>query len=908
MKKNAVVLAIICVFFNAACFSQFADYSEISGVYPVGNNSMWGNGISTVDFNNDQFDDLTIGSDIGVSMYQSNGDGTFEMVQFLYINSHVMHILWIDYDNDDDLDLLVTTYGDGILLFESQSELVFLDKSFYFQSFSDMHAYGASWGDYDRDGWIDLFVCQYEYGVGYPDYPNLLFHNDAGQGFTEVGGNMGVNSWVNNSFQSVWTDFDNDGWVDLYVINDHDAGNEFYKNVNGQYFENLSFNGSGVHGSCMSNSIADYDKDGDFDIFISNSGPQFLLQNNQDHFEEVSVENNAYMYTFGWGGLWIDYNLDGWEDLYVCNDETWTPSNMNFFLVNQGGNGFEQYNFDPYEHKTYSIASGDFNGDLKPDMAIFNGFPASINVWINQNSDTIHAVKLKLQGQASNFHGVGAKVHTYFGGEYSLKQILCGENYISQNSNDLIFGIGEHEVIDSVVIEWPSGWKDHYYNLQADIEHTLIEGASFNVQITSSTNFKLCPFGSTVLTATSNDLAGLNLYAWSNQSDVYSAIYQDTGTHWLTATNSFGIQKTFFFHLNYYETPEVQSQTSPTICHNSSDGSCLIASNELIQVNGQFFNGSLVLENLQSGMHSIPVIDINGCQRQIDFIIETPEDIVLNIDSITLCSAPIEPPQLSMSGGTAPYSIEWENEGANLENGANLFIVNDANGCQKQMSLNLFIAPIPDITINKEVICTGQLSPFTFNAINQDIEITQSYTEPIDSNWLPSGNYNLVFTTEYGCTYSQPFQIDEFPTIDVSIIDTIINDQNSLYAQVHGGSPPFSFYWSNSQTEQYVSTENNQEFWTTVTDSNGCSDSDSFTATANIQPITTAYQIFPNPCDHQLTIQYPKSQDIQIFDSHGKLILATWVNPPYTNIDTTEWNSGLYIIKIENSFKSIVKN
>ena len=127
MKKCAAYYIVLFFILIQNSYAQFIDFTNESGVFFIGNNSMWGNGISAIDFNLDGFDDLTIGSDIGIACYQSNGDGSFEMVHFIYLNTHVLQVLWVDYDNDFDLDLFATSYGDGIFLYERTEGLEFTD-------------------------------------------------------------------------------------------------------------------------------------------------------------------------------------------------------------------------------------------------------------------------------------------------------------------------------------------------------------------------------------------------------------------------------------------------------------------------------------------------------------------------------------------------------------------------------------------------------------------------------------------------------------------------------------------------------------------------------------------------------------------------------------------------------------
>ncbi|MFM7310081.1 MAG: FG-GAP repeat domain-containing protein, partial [Flavobacteriales bacterium] len=305
----------LCLYSCACC--QFVDYTSSSGVTMSSESAMWGNGMSAFDFNEDGFDDLTIAENLsGIALYESQGNGNFNLVQYVALNAVIKHVLWVDFDNDHDADLFVTTNGSGFYLYERQETGELSLRTDLFEEYPQYDAQGASWCDFDKDGWLDLYVCHYQYGQA-PNHPNLLFHNFEGE-FTEVGTQMGVSSWENQAFQSVWTDFDRDGWPDLYVINDHEVGNEYYRNNAGTGFEEWSqINGAGVSLASMSNSVADFDRDGDFDVFVSNGGYQCLLQNSDGQFENVASNLGISVFTFGWGGVWLDQDNDGWQDLYL---------------------------------------------------------------------------------------------------------------------------------------------------------------------------------------------------------------------------------------------------------------------------------------------------------------------------------------------------------------------------------------------------------------------------------------------------------------------------------------------------------------------------------------------------------------------------------------------------------------
>jgi len=193
-----------------------------------------GGGISCVDFDGDGWDDITLATEDGafISFYKNQGDGTFQLLSPLV--DHVeesKHVLWVDFDNDADLDLYVTTYEGSNRLYQNVGNLVFeditIEAGFPIDS---LRHFGASWGDYDRDGWLDLYYTERATLTSGTTNKNRLFKNDTDGTFTEVSFSANVMDESRLPFCAAFFDYDNDKWPDLYIANDKIHPNTLLKN------------------------------------------------------------------------------------------------------------------------------------------------------------------------------------------------------------------------------------------------------------------------------------------------------------------------------------------------------------------------------------------------------------------------------------------------------------------------------------------------------------------------------------------------------------------------------------------------------------------------------------------------------------------------------------------------------
>jgi hypothetical protein len=253
----------------------------------------------------------------------------------------------------------------------------------------------------------------------------------------------------------------------------------FFQNNNGLSFTEIAgLNNSNIAMSCMSNSISDFNRDGFFDVFITDGATPVLLSGDSSGvFSEVANENGFGPFQTGWGALWIDDNFDGWDDLHICQGGTvLTPMNNQYYQNNDGA-FIEMNSFDVETKASFVNAKGDLNGDCFPDFVVMNASPNSYDVWKGISNENNY-FKLKLEGTISNKDAAGAIVEAYSNSGLTMKALLYGDNYISQSSNVLLFGVGNSEIIDSICIYWPRGLIEKFYSIEVNHSYLVIEGSS----------------------------------------------------------------------------------------------------------------------------------------------------------------------------------------------------------------------------------------------------------------------------------------------------------------------------------------------------------------------------------------------------------------------------------------------
>lgn len=457
-----------------------------------------GGGVSFCDFNGDGWDDITFSSatDTPVLFFQNN-EGTFSQVTFDMVdpNYNTKHPVWLDYDNDGDKDFFVTSNTGFNRLYQNQGDMTFVDvtETSGIDGNTPLST-GCAWGDYDNDGFLDVMICKYDFTS---EIYNQLYHNEGDGTFTNVTVASGVADLeAVLCLNAVFCDFNNDGWQDIYINNDRTYyDNYFLKNNGDGTFTDISVSsGADVAMDAMSATVEDFDNDGWVDIYITNTDSPFadpegnaLLSNNGDEtFTNIAGMTGTVFNSFGWGALFLDADLDTFNDIYVSGAFTDTQPAMllpSAFYHNQGNDTClipETAGFDDDIQVSYGNALGDFNNDGLPDMVVINDNSLPF-LWENQTDTSNNYLKVKLEGVSSNKDGIGSKLEVSAGGKVQYRYVALGEGYLSQNSNTELFGVGESTTIDYVKVTWLSGTVDIYNNVAPNQTLEVVEGSTLGI-------------------------------------------------------------------------------------------------------------------------------------------------------------------------------------------------------------------------------------------------------------------------------------------------------------------------------------------------------------------------------------------------------------------------------------------
>jgi hypothetical protein len=672
----------------------------------------FGTGVCFFDFDGDGWDDLSFGNVDGELKFYRNVQGSLQaMPDIVYGEGNTNQILWADIDNDGDPDLLVTTFQGPVRLFRNDGNWTFTNvtaSSGFVQAAGKR--WGASFGDYDKDGFLDLYVCTYIYEPEEYAYSKLnhLYHNNGNGTFTDVTLAAGVGDGLQASFQSAWVDFDRDGWPDLFVINDFEASNSLYHNNGDGTFTDMALElglaQTGEH--CMSISLSDFDLDGDLDLFITNTGvfPQtnnarhmLLVNDGAGNFTESSTLYGLDIFEWGWGALWVDHDNDGFDDLYIATHRELQPAVANLFFENEGGTSFTaRPDLFPSQGltKSHTVARGDLNGDGYPDIVVHNQEPDPPMLWVNEGGGASH-VRIGVEGVVSNRQAVGTWIRVYAGGRVHTQYTVCGENYISQSSQYVHFGLGDATVIDSVVVQYLSGHVDRYYDLPVDTMYSFMEGETFHPVITSLNGFQTCVPNTVVLDA--GDHAD---YLWNTGHTGRFLTVSQSGSYSVSATGPFGIAVTSApVQVTIGPLPGIVAQRIDPLCASASSGSITlsnlagVAEADVIWSNG---GEGMLLTDLPSGAYGFTFTDVNGCTATGVVELMDPPELFVLLQATPVAQGDDGSISWTVFGGVPPYQVTVDGEpvvGSSL-GGLSAAVyevrVTDAQGCVFEENVLVF--------------------------------------------------------------------------------------------------------------------------------------------------------------------------------------------------------------------------
>jgi enediyne biosynthesis protein E4 len=463
-------------------------------------------------------------------LYRNNRNGTFTDVTRaagLDLEMYGMGVAVGDYNNDGFPDILITCVGQN-RLFRNTGKGTFVDVT-QKSGLGSRQALSTSalWFDYDRDGLLDLFVCNYvkwspEHDVfcsldgkhksyctpeAYRGETSWLFHNRGDGTFEDVTARSGIFDSSSKALGVAMLDYDHDGWPDLLVANDTQP-NKLYRNLQNGTFRDIGMEAGialsteGKARAGMGVDTGDFTNSGSPGIAITNFDNEMIglyREQKQGVYEDISTQSGVGLpskNSLGFGCAFFDANLDGFLDLCVANghiDETVRNIRGNVgyaqppqLFLNDGKGMFRdvaaEAGFEFAESKVgRGVACGDFDRDGDVDLLITtNNGPAYL--YRNNQSTGNHSIRFKLVGTKSNRDAIGAEVRIEAGGVTQSRMVKSGSSYLSQSELPLTFGLGKRDHIDRAVILWPSGRTEEFKNLAAGKAYECVEGKGINAQ------------------------------------------------------------------------------------------------------------------------------------------------------------------------------------------------------------------------------------------------------------------------------------------------------------------------------------------------------------------------------------------------------------------------------------------
>jgi len=520
-----------------------------------------GAGVAVVDFNKDGLADVFLPNSLGSnSLYQNNGDMTFtDVAKDTGLDNpegNGYGTCFADYDNDDDLDVYVTGYGNS-KLYENNGNGQFTDittPADIGDSEPTFRTTGCAWGDYDNDGFLDLIVTRWivqneqkPLAFESRDFTKEtrqldLFHNDDGEKFSNVTfllGNVDESpSNVNGAgFQPRFVDYDNDGDVDLFIVNDFGLEHQpsvLWRNDGSSQNGNWKFTDVSepanvdVEIFAMGLAVGDYDNDEDMDFFVTNMGANVLLENDgegsfidkaitagvtasvlqnleitkemlesilvdggydlpdvdESELDEEMFEHLKMVRTMpiGWGAIFFDYDNDGFLDLYLVRGfmTDFMPLEQkqpNMLFRNLGDGTFDDVSSTSgVDDSGYGrgVAYGDFNNDGCLDIFLANVDQYG-KLFVNNCNYENNYLIIKAIGTESNKDAIGARIKVVTDSGTQIREVASGGSHMSQNMLPVHFGLGKSTEISLIQITWPSGNVQELIDIPANQILTVTE-------------------------------------------------------------------------------------------------------------------------------------------------------------------------------------------------------------------------------------------------------------------------------------------------------------------------------------------------------------------------------------------------------------------------------------------------
>ncbi len=491
-----------------------------------------GSGCAFLDFDGDGWQDILLVNSMDwpghkrqrstMKLYRNNRNGTFTDVTQaagLDVEMYGMGVAVGDYNNDGFPDIFISCVGQS-RLFRNTGKGTFLDvtKASGLVGKQGLSS-SAIWFDYDRDGFLDLFVCNYVHWTAETDVfcsldgknksyctPEAyrgdtcwLYHNRGNGTFEDVTATSGIFDSSSKSLGVAMLDYDQDGWQDLLVANDTQP-NKLYHNLHNGKFKDaaveagLAFSADGKARAGMGVDVADFDNSGKTGVIITNFDNEMigLYREAGQAYDDVAMQTGlgaASRNTLGFGCVFFDADLDGMLDIAVANghiDDTvrHIRGNVGYaqpaqLFQNLGHGKFHDIASEVgggYDSPKVGrgLAVGDFDRDGDQDLLLTtNNGPAFL--YRNDQLAGNRSIRFQLIGTKSNRDAIGANVRIFYNGQRESHVVRSGSSYLSQSELPATFGVGKQDAIDRVEVDWPSGQSQEHVKLRTGMGYQITE-------------------------------------------------------------------------------------------------------------------------------------------------------------------------------------------------------------------------------------------------------------------------------------------------------------------------------------------------------------------------------------------------------------------------------------------------
>lgn len=923
--KHAFAFGCILLIGGAHAQSFTNNSASLPGTY----NS--GNCVGFTDADNDGFDDIVVldQSRNLIILYQ-DGTGAFtEQAYGQVSNAGQWGMCIADYDNDGHKDVYCGGSYDGVHVWNINA---IGDASVVALANDQMFMQACNFADIDNDGQLDAFGC-------HDDGLSRMWRGE-GEALTIDASLMPLDDYALNNYPgndhsgnygTVWSDFDNDGDLDLMIAkcrqfvgdpNDPRRINQLWVNDgSNNYTEEAESRGLVLNEQSWTADFADVDNDGDFDCFITNHSTtmKLMLNDGQGYFTDVTPGSGLDVSGFVLQAKLADFDNDGFNDVVLAGG-------VDGYYHNNGDLTFTPMNVFPANDDMHSFAIGDVNRDGTLDLyaSYGNGYNSPDNanpdrLWTNDGNDN-HWIAFDLQGIASNMDAVGAKVTITGAFGTQVREVRSGESYGITNSFACHFGLGMNESVDAVVIDWPSGFQTEIDNPEIDVYHNLLEAPCITEVTIDATNLQFCPGESVDLSV----LGDFTSYSWSGNSGSEATLsVSEAGTFSVTVTDAngcMGVSAPVSVVEVTGESPQLSFEGDTNLCEGDVLELNIVTVGEWTWSNDAVGSTLAVTE---SGIYSAFGVDLCGntlSSDEVEVIFNpTPDapsaignEFVNEGESITITGGsptlrwyddefaitPIAEGAMFTTPALSVSTTYWVEEVASTESTTGMGGESDMDMGQYHTNDGYYMlfdvyetAELVSVKVyaNGSGVRQVELRDATGASLySADFDLTDG-TNVIELDWLiePGSNYGLKCNADdpqlwrdgNGSDLNYPYALGTLGAITSSTV-TGANALNYYY-----------FFYD----------------WVLATPSTECP-SDRIPVLVTVLDVveldqTIELSAFPNPAQDELRLRWNSTDlaDICVTDVTGRLIERLSAVPSGTVLDVADWTSGHYQVQVSTA-------